>query len=777
MRLSARSAALLLVLASLTLAQEAPDPFLAERILPQNTLVYLSIPQSASISDDYAKSNLSKLINHPEIRAFTGPLENWWKRRKTQPAQGQPSLNERSRMMTGLTIDEIWELLQGPLAFAVYDVPLGDPHKLDLVLTLGAPDAAKLEKAAAALKQNFLQQGGLKEGEYGRGGTTIHEFGDASFRLYYALIQKTLIVTTRQERIEQIVDAAGDKNFAGLREDAAFKAARSRVAPDDRHFFLFHANLAQIFKQFRRELGDEALKMMETVGLADIPSLAMSMGYDGPLIRERYALMTSRQDRGLLKMLSGGTPADPYATLVPAGAITYSHAGFNLAETYDLLRALSKINPDFERSLEGMLGEYEKRAGFRVRDAFATLGASWTSWSTMPDGGGLWPDSITAVPILDAAAFEAAVEKSAKDAGFPLEELSFRGRTIKYITFGMEHLLDAIPGAVPDFFRLSTTLSYTIQDKTLLFASHPLALKRLILRGGAKDKSILEDPKYAAIASRLPAGEWDSLMYMDLGRIAVIGYGLVEPFLHLARDMARDENGELFIDLARLPLEETLADLAGVSLTNKRTLPDAILVESRSNSGVSIPSGIGAVAVVAAVAIPTVMRMNSHGEAGGVAVNERIAEVSLGFIRNAEETFKNSDSDANGVADYWTRDVAGLHSLKDRSGQVIFLLDPATAAADPDGAARYNLAPAPKNGYFYKMMVSDPDGEVYQKDDGKTNKTKYGVVAWPAIPGATGRFTFITNESGKTWKKDTEGKPVDKWPGKDPSKEGWVLSE
>jgi len=190
-----------------------------------------------------------------------------------------------------------------------------------------------------------------------------------------------------------------------------------------------------------------------------------------------------------------------------------------------------------------------------------------------------------------------------------------------------------------------------------------------------------------------------------------------------------------------------------------------------------VSSGAAYVGVAAAIAIPTLLRMQSHGPPGGIAGNEMIAEVSLQFIRNAEETFKNSDSDANGVADFWTRDVAGLHALKDRSGQAIFLLDPATAAADPEGAARYGLTPSPKNGYFYKMMVSDPDGGVYQKDDGKTNKNAYGVCAYPAVAGATGRFTFITNETGKTWKKDTQGKPVDKWPGKDPTKEGWTLAE
>ena len=781
MRLFARAAALAFAIASLSFAQEAPDPFLPERILAPNALVFFSVPQTAAISDDYAKSNLTKLVNHPEVKGFIAPFETWLNKRKTQPTnaggrQG-PSVNDMVKEMVGLSVDEILDALQGPVSFALYDVPLNEQHKLDLVLTVGATDAAKLEKTAGILKDSFKKQGNLKEGEYSRAGVTVHEFGDNAMRVYYAVVQKTLIVATRQERMDQIVDAAADKAFAGLREDAAFKTARARVAPENRHFFLLYANLAQTFKQFRREIGDEGMRILETLGLADLPSLAMAMGYDGPHIRERYVLTTSRQDRGLVKLLAGGSPADPNINLVPAGAISYQHMGLNLAEIYDMIRQLAKISPDFEKGLSEMLGEYEKRVGFRLRDAFASLGASWTNWAWIPEGGGIMPDSVTAIPLLDAAAFESAVEKACKDAGFPLEELSFRGKTIKYVTFGMEHLGDAVPGALPDFFTISTTLCYTIQDKTLLLAQYPMSLKRQILLAAAKGKSIQEDPKYAAIAARLPEGAWDSRLYFDFGRIVVIGYGIVEPMLHLVRDMARDENGEPFVDLAKLPLEETMAELLGVSLTSKRTLQDSILVESRSNIGVSASSGVALIGVGAAIAIPTFMRLQSGGAAGGVAGNEMIAEVSLQFIRNAEETFKNSDSDANGVADFWTRDVAGLHALKDRSGQVIFLLDAATAAADADGAGRYGLTPAPKNGYFYKMMVSDPDGNVYQKDEGKTNKTSYGVCAYPAVAGATGRFTFITNEAGKTWKKDTEGKPVDKWPGKDPSKEGWVLAE
>jgi hypothetical protein len=777
MRWTARSMALTLALASLTLAQDAPDPFLPERILPQNALIHLSIPQSPSISDDYAKSNLSKLVNDPEVRPFVASFESWWNRRKTMPAGNSPSFNDQAREAIGLSIDEVWDLLRGPLSFTLYDVPMGDPHRLDLVLTLGAPDPAKLEKAAAALRAAAKRNGNVKEGEYSRAGTTIREFGDDQLRLYYTLIQKTLVVTTQQERIEQIVDGTADKAFAGLREDAAFKTARARVAPDNRHFFLLFLNLGQTLKTYRRELGDGALKAIEALGLADVPSLAMALSYDGAFIRERYALMTTRQDRGLLKIAAGGTPADPYVDRVPANATSYTHLGVNLGEVFSVIETASKANPEFQQALQEMVGKYEQRVGFKVKEALASVGSDWTSWSAPPPGGGLWPDSISAVSLNDPAAFESALEKALTDGGLPLQDLSFRGRKIRYVTIDLAPMLGAVPTPMPDFLSFSTTMCYTIDGKTLYFSSTPMALKRLILRAGEKAPSILQNPTYAALAARLQEGDGESRAYIDVGHTAVLVYGLIEPFAHLLRNQPRDENGELVVDLAKLPLEETLADLLGGVLMTKRTLPDGLLLDSRSNTGASIASGIGVVGIGAAIAIPAIARMSGGGAAGGLAANEALAEQTLQLIRNAEESFKNSDSDANGVADYWTRDVAGLHSLKDRSGQAILLLDPQTAAADPDGAARYGLGVAPKNGYFFKMMVGDPDGEAYQKDDGKTNKTRFGVVAWPAVPGATGRFTFITNESGKIWKKDTQGKPVDRWPGKDPAKDGWALAE
>lgn len=761
-----RTLAALALLAALLGGQEPPDPFLTERILSPGALLYLSVPQSPAASEDYAKSHLARLFRNEEVASFLEPLEKWWKRRKTE-AGADPSWNDAVKEFTGFTIDELWDLLGGPLSAAVYDLPLNEEHALDIVLSLGAADPNRLSKAAATFKETLRKNGAnLAEGEFRHQGATVYELGVDEVKFFYTVTQKTLLVATSQDRIRKVLDAAADKTAQGLRADPKFKAARARAAPGDRHLALLYLDLSGALKTFRKEIGDETLRVLETLGVSDITSAAGAVAYDGPYLRERYALLTARQDRGILKFLSGGTPADPAARWVPSGALVYSHFGLNLPELYDVLLAASRISPEFEQQFARGLKEYEERLGLKLRDVLATVGTSWTAFSAFPPAGGVIPDSAYVVSLADPAAFETAVEKMARDAKFPLEEMTFRGQKIRWVTLGF--------GGPADFF-LGTPLAWFIRDKFLFVAGDALSLKRQVVRLSEKGPSIAEDPRFQAIASRIPREEWESWYYMDFGRLFNILYSTLEPLAHPFRDLARDEKGELVVDLARLPLGETLAELLGPTLTNKRTLPDAILVDSYSHTALGSTSGLVVAGAALAIAVPLAL---AGGEPSGPAANERIAELTLKFILQAEETFKNSDSDRNGAADYWTRDLAGLYALKDRSGQAIFLIERATAQADPDGAARYTLGSAPRNGYWFKMMATDPDGEPYQKDDDKdgkafTHKSRFAVSAYPAEYGLTGRFTFIISEQGQVFKKDTGGKAVDKWPGKDPSQEGW----
>ncbi len=765
------------VLAALAVGQGAPDPFLMERLLPQDALLYVSVPQSASLAEDYKKSHLARLVDHPEIRAFTAPVEAWWKKRKNEATATGPSWNEMVRESAGLTIDEIRDLLQGPLSFAVYDVPLNEERKLDLVLSAGA-DTAKLRRAAESFKAALKRQGAeLQESEYQHRGTTVYGLGMGDFRFFYAVVERTFVFATLQQRLEGIIAAAADRTFAGLREDPKFKSARARVAPENRHLLLAWLNVSGILKGFRREIGDEALQVLEALGVSDITGAAAAVAYDGPQLRERYALATARQTRGMLKFLSGGTPLDASAALVPAGSLSYAHFGFNLAELYDVALEAAKANPDAEREFREALRRYEERSGVRVRESLATVGTSWTSYSMLPAAGGALPDSVYVVSLSDPARFQDALEKVLRDADLKIEKLSYRGQEIRWFTIGLADLFRNL-GPLGGGIEFGYSPAFFIRDHRLFLSIDPLSLKRQVDRLGQKTAPIADDPKWKALASKVRPEEWESWSYIDIGRVFNIGYSSLEPFAHVFRDLPRDDEGELVVDLAKLPLGETVAELLGPTLTTKRTFPDAIVVDTASSTGIGSTSGLVTLGLVAAVGIPFVAR----GGGGGLAENERVAELTLQFIRQSQSTFKNSDSDRNGVGDYWTRDVAGLYGLKDRSGQAIFLIDPATAGADPEGAARYNLPASPKSGYFFKALASDPDGQPYAKDEDKdgnafTNKARWGVVAYPAGYGATGRFTFIAGEEGKIWKKDTQGRPVDRWPGKDPAEQGWAPLE
>jgi len=96
------------------------------------------------------------------------------------------------------------------------------------------------------------------------------------------------------------------------------------------------------------------------------------------------------------------------------------------------------------------------------------------------------------------------------------------------------------------------------------------------------------------------------------------------------------------------------------------------------------------------------------------------------------------------------------------------------------GAFKYDSLKAkmmPKNGYWFRALTKDRNGDKYQLDadkDGRswTNEKRWAVVAYPAVYNVTGDSTFLVGEDGAVWKKDTRGQAVDAFP-KDPAKAGW----
>lgn len=172
------------------------------------------------------------------------------------------------------------------------------------------------------------------------------------------------------------------------------------------------------------------------------------------------------------------------------------------------------------------------------------------------------------------------------------------------------------------------------------------------------------------------------------------------------------------------------------------------------------------------------------GQPGAHASQERNASTSLKTLASAEADFRANDRDGNQVNDFWTGDVAGLYTLKQK-GVSIKLIELSVALADAapleKGAAADMIpalsdfgAPAPKAGYWFRAMAKDGSlnpPEILQVDTGGTplmgkvhNTSRFGYCAYPAEYGSSGVRTFILNENNTIFWKDTQGEPVLDWP-------------
>ncbi len=134
-------------------------------------------------------------------------------------------------------------------------------------------------------------------------------------------------------------------------------------------------------------------------------------------------------------------------------------------------------------------------------------------------------------------------------------------------------------------------------------------------------------------------------------------------------------------------------------------------------------------------------------------------------FRAAQQEFYANDRDGNGIHDYWTGDVAGLH----RFG----LIDRAVAEADARPLGPLVPRPVPWNGYLFVALEQDenevppvPYAQVTDARSGRVyNRVKFAFCAYPAEPGKSGQYIYIINENGSPFRCPVGLRPVPRnWP-------------
>lgn len=148
--------------------------------------------------------------------------------------------------------------------------------------------------------------------------------------------------------------------------------------------------------------------------------------------------------------------------------------------------------------------------------------------------------------------------------------------------------------------------------------------------------------------------------------------------------------------------------------------------------------------------------------------NKAVATAHLRIYCAVQSMYRRKDWDGDGVFEY-AFPYTLLNTQRLPKSGPIKLIDDAFANASRDNPLSGTTVP--NHGYLFVDLVGDAKVKSY--DDGKGNCVHgYGLCAYPAEYGRTGRMTFVTTIEGTVYMKDTEGKPVTVFP--DVEKEGWA---
>ena len=144
--------------------------------------------------------------------------------------------------------------------------------------------------------------------------------------------------------------------------------------------------------------------------------------------------------------------------------------------------------------------------------------------------------------------------------------------------------------------------------------------------------------------------------------------------------------------------------------------------------------------------------------------------VSLKSLSATQATWYTSDTDRNGVKDYWMADISGFYRVLNAGGNPVANIDISFAKSDYNpvaagaGTPTVDVAvvtvantPQPKSGYYFAAFINDENGKPYRQDlngDGSAyeNASKYAFMCFPEKYGSTGMMSFIISEAGTIYK-------------------------
>jgi len=327
----------------------------AARLLPDKTVLLVSIPDTRDLYNRWLKTSLGRMSQDPQVQ----PLLKHFYGSLSEAAAG-------IRDQLGLGLPELLALPQGEVAFALVAL---DEEPLAPVFLLEAGDqAANLRKLLERGTQ-AMETAGARKSEETVGGTKLAVYdgvGPQRRRVAYFERGGTLVAGTSAEALKRILAAWNGEKQKTLSENRKFTETTDRChggKGEQPQVTVYADPIGLVRAAGQGNAGIQVgLAILPTLGLDGLSAAGASMAFDTEQfdsVVHAYVLL-ERPRGGVLEMIaleSGDTKPEPW---VPGDVLNYTTLHWRFDKTY---KSLVKLVDSFQGE-----GAFEREVGRRVRE-------------------------------------------------------------------------------------------------------------------------------------------------------------------------------------------------------------------------------------------------------------------------------------------------------------------------------------------------------------------------------------------------------------------------
>lgn len=469
----------------------AAEEAVGEHLLPQEVLVFFSVPSVPDLKERLNGSLLGEMLKDPEMQPFLEGV--------------QAKLEEASAQMkdeSGLSLEELLEIPQGEITFAVVELP---PRKLALVMLLDYGDNhATIESLLDKMDEGLKEQGGEAESEDENGvSVTTYSFpsdGQNPFnKLAYFDHDSYLGFSSDPDALRAVLDRWNGESDETFAQQDVFKYIMEKCSTGDREplvkFYINPIGLTQsIVGMMQAQLPQAGLVLgfLPILGLDKFKGIGTTYDID---VEDFDSLNKSffyvdQPATGVMNIFQFPAADLSPPKWVPADSAMYMAMNWNVAGAYTAIENLvdSFQGPGAFGRLVDQAADQDGGPGIHMKkDLIDQLtGQIHVVMGPTEDLENPAPKVLFALDVKNAAKMSAVLAKAAKADDFSGTTRDFEGVTI--------YEIEGAPG---------NSASIAIADKHLLISTDAALLEGALRPSGNSDP-LSSDPVYQKLAKSFP---------------------------------------------------------------------------------------------------------------------------------------------------------------------------------------------------------------------------------------------------------------------------------